>query len=275
MKATFTLFFVIICCATVAQVRNFRVGISANLPVIPTQEVDQQLNMTIPFSTGYSSYYVTAATIRESYESRAGVNVHGSFEIPVSTRFSLKSGLTLSYLRYKQTVAVAQLSNMNFNTGNPNVIVGSPYSAFYGYIIRDADYREGNYRWEDLEPVRLTPSDKIGTTSLIQMQVPVLLGTTFFKNKLNVNAGAVTSFALHASAYKMTYPSTEKVTNTSDFTAVSFGSMISVSYSITSRIAAEISGQHYFSPLYKSDYQSVDKAKLNLFSAGLTYVIRN
>jgi hypothetical protein len=263
---------------TAAQIKNLAIGFSVNKALIPEVSNDHKLEsqLSSPYA-GYSAFYSTFATVRQSFDEKAGFNLKGSFDYGISKKFFLTTGLTVSYSRYRMRNIVDALQpiqpNVDFRDNSLN-----PPSPYYGYQVGSpyGNIYQGGYRYTDLNPPVITINDseskEIGKTTFISLQVPMLVGTSFLKNKLSTRIGAVTSFILHASTYQWEALKAEKKTSTNDFTPVSAGAMLQANYNFTSRISVEISGQHFFNSLYKNP--EGEKAKLNLFSAGLSYKLR-
>jgi hypothetical protein len=277
MKTSFIFFFAILSLPAFSQIKNFRIGIEANYALIPSVESKPQVSTYLPAYTGYSAAYIAVASLKESYSSRPGLNLRSSFELPLTNRFYLKTGLTFSCISYQRSITIEKLSAVPALPNNEtyNVVVGSPFSSFYGYRVDNVwspgGSVRGDERWADLNPVILEDENKIGKTTLINLQVPILVGTTLNKGRIGIHAGAVTSVALYASAYKLNSFSAEKTTTTKEFTPISFGAMAGLSVKIFKNFSTDISGQYYFSSLYKEQFQESGKARMNLLSAGISY----
>jgi hypothetical protein len=276
MKKIMLLFLLTISWSAFPQIKNLRIAIGANTAIVPSVSTDAEINTHFPDYLGYTSYYVAVAKLEESYSSKPGFDLKGSFEVPVSNRLTFTTGLTFSYLNYQRKFSVIPMSNgidwrEETNTGT----IGTPGSYFYGYIVEgiwnpDGTVSGGDPRWGDIRPVVTGDVSKVGKTTLVNAQIPLLLGATFHREKIFVNAGGVASVALYASSYQMNFLTAERQNNTDHFSTVSFGAMFSAGYNFTPKISAEVAGQHYFNPLYKSESQS-GKARLNILSIGLRY----
>jgi hypothetical protein len=189
-------------------------------------------------------------------------------------------------------------------------LAGSPYPILWGYKVdevygSEGPVLEGNTRSQDLYPLIVENENKIGKTILVNVQVPILIGKNLNKGRIGIHAG-VASVALYASTYKLdsfsagkktntieftrfhselerkTYTieltpisfGAERKTNTNEFTPISFGAMVGLSYKVLNNMAVEVSGQHYFSSLYKEEFQEGGKARMNLVAAGISYQLR-
>jgi hypothetical protein len=266
---------------TAAQIKNLAVGFSVNKAWIPGVSNDQTLQSPLPSPyAGYFAFYRTYTTVRQSFDEKTGFNFKSSFDYGISKKFFLTTGLTFSYTRYQAHNIVEGLQPVQWDLNLCSTCFRDNTSPVYdyGYQVGSpyGNLSPGGYRFKDLIPPVIIISDsetkEIGKTTFISLQVPMLVGTSFLKNRLSTRIGAVTSFILHASTYQWEALKAEKKTATNDFTPVSAGAMLQANYNITSRISVEISGQHFFSSLYKNP--EGEKAKLNLLSAGLSYKLR-
>ena len=247
-----------------AQITNIRVGGGVTNSAIRNTETRIESSRPPRVSTQLGSgMYVSSVTVTEKFESQPGFNFKFSFDYKISPRFFLTSGLNVAYTRYKRSIELNDVDYFDFDSPYQT---GQPISSFYGFFIND----------NDLTP-RIPPTgdkSKIGQTSHVAVQIPILAGTTFFKNKLGVRAGLVTSFTLYASTYESNLREIKRNNISDKMTPVSAGGTVQLDYRVSRLISVDVSGQHFFTPLYKENYRAAGKAKMSLVSAGVSFKIR-
>ena len=254
-----------------AQIKNFSFHGSANYPIIKTVETDHQ-SITLPIAgaAGYTSYVIPVG-IRESYASKVGFEIGSRFDYNLTSKFFITSGLSINHIRYKRTVEISHLSP-NIQIYNLPTTVGQPFGALYGsFATRDA---RGNV--ELSPPALLQKSENVGNTTTLGLQVPVLIGTSFLKKKLEVRTGALFSYLLYATQTKQQYTaSTQSLSEYKDsskdgFNEFQAGIAIQTTY-LFGRIGVDFGVQKFFTPIYKSSEQFGGEAKYNVLSLGLSY----
>lgn len=281
MKISFAVLVMVFALSASAQLKNFRLTAGANYAIIPAPPSGESETLVLP-PTGYSNYYTGTAFLSESYKSRPGFSLGSSVDVTVHPKVFLRSGLIFSVINFRLTTTIEGLSSFTPTTSGTVVKPGTPFSPIYGYVIDGiygglGDYvvdDDGHLRWADIKPIEQRNEDKIGKTRFFCIQVPLLAGTSLYKDRIVISAGAVVNFLTFASVYQSNFVSVEKENATSSFTSLLPGAMIAIDFKILSRVSAEISGQHYFSPLYKSEYRQAGNSYLNNFVAGLSYRLR-
>src|SRR5688572_2108961 len=198
MKRSLLLFCMLSAWAAQAQVKNFSFKAGVNYPVIPTKTMETQIKtLGTPGYEGFS--FINVGSISLSHESKPGIDLGGAVDYSISRKFFISTGLNLSYLRFKKRVKIERLGSDDVFDGdfNPSTTVGTPMGSFYGSIIyRDAN---GNVVVDENGQPRtqitsLRSTDDHGKTSTLYLQVPVLVGTTFFHHKLIVRGGISVSY---------------------------------------------------------------------------------
>ena len=183
-----------------AQITKLSFYISGNYPIINEVETKQR-TMPVPIAaaTGYSSY-VTPFRIKESFTPKVGFDVGSRFDYPITPKFFVISGISLGYLRFQRTVELSQISpDIQFH--NLPATVGQPFGSLYGsFTWRDP---QGNVVLNP--PLLPQRSENIGNTATLSIQAPVMIGTNFPNEKLEVRTGALFSYLLHASETKERY----------------------------------------------------------------------
>lgn len=279
MKIRFAIWLLLAALPATGQFKNFRVSAGVNSSYISDPAANQSTMVALPPSTGYSSYYTGKGTIREDYSSRPGLFASGSFDVSVHLKFFLRTGLTLSVVNFRRTTKVENLPAFTPTSGGTAVSPGVPFSSFYGYVV-DGIYggrfemdASGQLKWDYITPAEQEEQNKIGKTRLFNIQIPVLAGTSLWKDRITVSAGAVINFVGYASVYRWDLSEVEKHDETDQFTAVSPGAMMALGYTISRKISIDVSGQHLFSALYKPEHRLAEKSHLNTFTAALNYAI--
>jgi hypothetical protein len=279
MKTRFAIWLMLAALPATAQLKNFRLSAGGNTTLIADPGANQSTVLALPPSTGYSNYYTGTGIVREDYSSRAGVFIGSSFDVPVHPRFFLRTGLTFSVVNFRRTTTVESLPAFTPTPGGTAVTTGLPFSSLYGYVV-DGVYGgrfevdgAGKLKWDYIKQADQEQQNKIGRTRLFTIQVPLLAGTSFWKDRVTVSAGTVINFVGYASVYRWDPSNAEKHNETDQFTAVSPGAMMALGYTISRRISIEASGQHFFSPIYKTEHRLAEKSHLNTVTAGLSYRI--
>ena len=276
MKKPLLLAFILIAFISEAQIQRYSFKAAANYPFIPDVKTSQDLAVGIPVSAGYGSYTVKA-TLKQTFESHVGFDVSGNVDYSVSNKFFITTGLSVSYLRFKQSFTVEDLGNAEAPLEFPVVEgVGVPFGSIYGDIIfRDAD---GNASPTPTSPGLIKMSDKVGETTTLYLQAPVLAGTSLVKGKLLIRAGATFSVLLNATTYSSeitrngTNLSVKDVKNNTreGYNEVLASATVQATYLVTKRIGIDLMANKYLSPIY-SDSDQENKAKYNVMSLGLSY----
>jgi hypothetical protein len=271
------------------------VSININQPFI--QDVKQRDLITpLPISpaTGYYSVSNTNfGELKETYDEKPGIGVQVKILYSISAKIFISTGLDLSFLRYKRSIEVADL----YDTQN---IIGHSWLTNVRAANGDLIFNQnGGFTYDP--PMIFGPSDKIGKTSAFFAGAPVLVGTTFLNEKLTILGGGIFSLPITASTYeqelifeydgkfslggvgsgapfvfsgsKVHQQDTRK--NVTYHFKPSAGLMMQISYRLLKKLQADLTMQKNFTPIYKSEYQSAGKAKLNLLSLGISYTVMN
>jgi len=270
MKKSLLLVFIFIGVASEAQIKRYTFKAGANYAIIPDVTHKEEMELQIPPSVGFISMQTTTASIRQQYKERAGFDAGASLDVGLSKKFFLTTGLSVSYLRFKQSMTITTLESNTIDMELPTggVIVGAPI---------------GSIKFEDLGGDRDAPmlitSDKNGETATLYLQTPLLAGTTFFKDRLIVRGGATISYLLNATTYKMTasyqggtlQAHDVKVDSREGYTELLASATVQATYLVTKRIGVDFSANKFLSPIYSGEDSSSDKAKYNTLALGVSY----
>jgi hypothetical protein len=248
-----------------AQFSNFAVEASVVFPFLPDQKQTSDIR-NIP--TSYSDYQLQTSWT-ESFEKKAGFKIGAKVDYKITPKIFITTALNFQQVRYKHST--------NFNNQFPLMagIPGVPYT-FGGISIRDpatgviVTLPEGSPLYTSSEP-----SNKLGNTELYYVQMPVTVGISLSK-KFAVSGGLLFSQLINARVQKqslsLTSGPSEKVEDSDDdFTALSYGAVLEVSYLLTKNISADFSMSRNFNSLYTGTERNSEKTKLNLISLGLGY----
>ncbi len=262
--------------ASEAQIKRYSFRVAANYPLIKDVTTSDVMTLTTPWYMGTSGSnpinYTAETTIRQSFNGRMGFDASGNIDYAVSKKFFLTTGLTISYLRFKQIITIEGLGTSQSLTEIP-AISGGIIGDFYGSItFRNTG---GNIV---TQPAQLTQSDKLGETTTLYLQTPVLVGVSLLKDKLLIRGGVTFSFLLNATRYKSqssyngtAFVSSDYKDNTKEgYTDVMASGTVQATYLITKRIGVDFSFNKYFTSIYSNTDQS-KKAKYNVLSLGLSY----
>ena len=257
-----------------AQIKNFSIQAGANYPLIKDVEKKvETIFLPIPSSTGYTTISTgVTGGIKESFSSSVGYQIGGQFDYSLGSNFFLTSGLSINYLRFQRSVTVSDLTLAVEQPVRVPTTVGQPFGAIYGgFTLRDVN---GDVVLTD--PRVPNRSENYGNTTSLSVQLPVLVGTSFLDNKVEVRIGPVFSYLLHATEIKGEYIgfnslSEYKDSSKDNFNEFQVGATIQTTYRVGQKIGVDFTAQKFFTPIYKSGYQAGGEAKYNVLSLGLSY----
>lgn len=271
MKRSLLLFCILWSIGAEAQIKRLTFKAAANYTIIPAEKFTQKITPVIP-SSGYTTISTSTATFKESYEAKPGFDVGGSVDYIVSPRFFITTGVNFSLLRYKRIFTIENLQvddfNSPLNTSAGNAI-GQPFGSI---VFRDVN---GNTLPEGAVNL-LQPSQNKGKTSTLYLQIPVLIGTTFFQDKLFIRGGISFSYLLSASVYTDRYSLTSGIESYKDKSRDSFNALlaagtINATYMITKSLGVDIGVSKSLTPIFG---ESKVKSKYNTFSLGVNYTLK-
>ena len=259
-----------------AQFKNFVIYASGNYPIIKDVEAEHQtIPIPIPAATGYASF-VTTGGIKQSFKSRIGFEIGGRFDYSLTSKFFITSGLSLGYLQFQRTAEITHLTSdiQLLPLHNLPTTVGEPFGTIHG-----------SFRWRDAQgnvipnpPVLPQRSDRIGNTTTLSVQVPLLFGTSFLEERLEVRTGAMFSYLLRATQIKEQYAaSTQSLSEYKDDSKAGFnefqaGIAVQSSYLLGRKFSLDLTAQKFFTSIYDSD-NSGGHAKYNVVTLGLSYLL--
>lgn len=250
-------------------------------------------------TSGYSVTYFNVGKLRETYNEEPGIGLQTKILYSISPKIFVSTGLDLSFLRYKRSIEVDDLYD-----NDARIIIGSSFP-----FLTDPDgnrivNRDGTFA---IDQSRIFgPTDKTGKTTVWNVGIPILAGTTFLNDKLTISMGGIFSVPVTASTYEHElvyeygqviwiggvdengdYPmniigqdryqfrqqDTKK--NVTKQFKPSAGLMMQIGFRLWKKFQADLTMQKNVTPIYKSEYQSAGKAKLNLLSFGFSYSFLN
>jgi hypothetical protein len=212
--------------------------------------------------------------LKESFSEKRAFSVRGQFDCPVSKKFYITSGLSFNYIQFRRQTAITSLpsgieASINFP---PPVIVGQPFGTFFGSFGRDAN---GNIVIDPQQT--LVPSENIGKTRALFFQVPVLIGSSILKDKLQLRTGPVFSYLVSSSEVKQDvsiggiHEYTDRSGNS--FDKFQAGISLQTTYMVGRSIGIDAGAQRFFTPIYANGIQG-GKPKYNFLSLGISYNFR-
>lgn len=265
----------LVCIPGMAQIKNFSIGVSTNYPLInSSREVALLLNDPVPTPSGVGSLVVYGA-IKETYKAKAGATLSGSMDIGISRRFFITTGISFSQLRFTRLAEIQGIEYGVWPAASPYASeepssIGSMYG--YTYSLNGAN--------PEVEP---SPSQRKGETTARYVEVPVLAGTAFLKEKLSIRAGAIGACFIQATEYRSRAAQSiglnisreeYKEKDPKNFTSLLMGAMAEVNYQLTKRISVELAAKNYFQPIYKKDNSMKSDSRYLLLSAGVRYTFQ-
>ena len=282
MKQLLPLLFLLSASVAFGQLKNFSFSLSANYPLIgDVIENNNEIVALVP-ATGYTRYWANVGNLRESYDTKPGINFSVDFQAYEFGKYFIRTGLELQYYRYQRSITVEGIiqDQVTFPVSiHPNVTVGSSYGVITA-IQRDpegnilVDSVTGFLNMGSVEPLQSNPN--LGKTTSLYLQVPVTIGRKFMRDRLIISAGTVASFIVRATEVKEEFSVASGIheytdKSTEGFNAFLLGGVANVTYFLHKQIGLKLSYQRYFNPIYKSDYQAAGKTYFNILSAGVTF----
>lgn len=259
-----------------AQIRNFSIDLSVNRPVIADISKKPNVYGTTP-TTGY--YSVTNPwTIHEQYEEKPGLSLTTTFQAFTFKNFFIETGLGLQRYRYtRSTYVEAQSSGLNPGTLQYPIVDGQPYGSIIGsWFQRDPD---GNIIVNPGGQLSLLPqpSENVGKTTTLYLQLPVTVGKFFLKNKLLVNVGLTADILMLSTEVKSSYSMENnqlvyneyKDKRVEGFSSVMLSGLFQTSYFITKNIGIDLTYQRSFTSIYSDS--EIGKSYYNILSFGGSY----
>lgn len=268
MKSICTILLAFTMVTAYSQISGFRIKAGVNTGFVGSYSTPLKLNTYTP-SPGYYSSSPNLWSLKYTYEAKPGFEAGAAFDYPLGKRFYITSGLDVSLIRYKSVAKAKNISMADPIVGSDlyGGIVGTPFGAIQAG--RDLDHE----RIPDSPSIRIEDDNenKLGNTSLVFINVPLLIGTNILKDKAFVRAGLTGSFIAHASTWQwrqtLSRYSIERDNNAADnFNRISASATLQAGLNITSNLALQLSGQYFVRPLYKEGDQRMTTA-----SAGLVY----
>ena len=260
-----------------AQFKNVSILAGVNYPMIKDVEKSvDRIVLPLPAATGYVSVSTAInGGITESFTSSIGYQIGGQIDYAFGSKFFLTSGLSVNLFRFQRKVSVSDLTVTNEQPVliQPSSNVGQPFGSLYGgFTIRDATGRVV----VSTDPMLYQRSENVGNTTSLSIQMPLLAGASFLKDKVELRMGPIFSYLLHATQIKHQYSSPGASSDYKDSSKGSFnqfqaGAVIQTSYRITQKFGIDFSAQKFFTAIYKDSSQAAGKAKYNALLLGLSY----
>lgn len=257
-----------------AQFKDFSFRAAATFPLIASTNENVELNMVpISAAAGYNAVVVRTGTVRQSFQGKVGFDLSGRFNYGIAKRFFLSSGISATCIRFRRTVEVESLNEISQPTIPlfPTIPGGSAGTPFGTIIPVDANGEVINHT--ELK----SASPDLGNTTTWNIQVPLMAGTSLFKEKVLIKAGPVFSYLVYASEIKQQYNmqtttmSVYKDVDKQGFNDILASGMLETTFRATSRLGIDFSAQHFFTPVYANEGQSGSGARCNNFLIGVSY----
>ena len=283
-----------------AQIRSISIGGGVNCPFF--KEVvhkPKAVPPAIPSMSGAITY-TGVGRVKETYEAHPGVDLAGRIDYELSPHVFISSGLSASYLRFKYSPIIVLQPYTN-----PTSLYPVREDGLIIYPVREGGQiiHDSIYQLPVGEPV--SGSDRVGETTTLYLQLPLLAGTSLCKDKLILRAGINVGILLRATAIRQVYTlsgfefptnpirwtpdsivantiprdigfSLEEVkdTDTGNFKKIQGSLLIQGSYLITRHISLDFTAQQFLTPIYETHYQDNKKSRYATLSLGVSYYIR-
>lgn len=264
-----------------AQIKNLSLSFSGNYSLNGTKTKSNKLQFTQSDpATGFTVTTVNVGSLRESYSGRPGFDFNVRGQVYQFNNFFIETGIGINYSRFKRSIEVAALS------GSQTVLVpGGTIGGNYGVIIGSPIGRDSLNRViiGGQPGTLLEPDEKIGESSTLYLQIPVIIGRHFWNERFQVRAGLVMSALLRATEYKSGYSQyqynqlptlyTYKETSGEGFNNLLISASTEFTYSLTKQVGITTSLLHSFSGIYDEDNRPGGKARLTTVSFGVRYLL--
>lgn len=268
-----------------AQKKGYSIQAGVNYSMIGNVS-ETHLSRDVPtLVSGYvQSLTMNQHTNKEVYKGNTGFFVSIKKDRAIYKRVFLTTGLSLEFRRFNRfLISENKSAPISFaNGGNflyvavtpkPGIIYGNGLMINQnGYVVIDPNAQPITYQSKS--------SKRTGDTEMLSLEMPILVGTRFFKEKLVVQGGLNIGYLLTASQYKRRYASspptyyTRREENSDDFNKFSYGLTFSTSYRFTKKFGVQFSALGNLTPLYSDKGKLAGDTYLNSFSAGVSYFIK-
>ena len=252
------LLFVFVNSIAYGQLKRFSIQLAPNYSIIGEQS-DPLPSTLNPSNSGFSISTISPYRLKESYDSRMGISLKTNFDYQFSNNYFFSSGLRLDYIRFRRQISVIE------NNVTPVLIRTDTYQFFPS----------------PSRPINIEEPEQLGESTVLYLQIPFLVGTTFLNNKLLIKVGASFSFLARATVHKMQYSynysqnySQSSIYNdkTGDgWTNTIANAVFDATYLITKNVGIDLNYQRSISPIYDEGNQFGGKAKYNIISLGVSY----
>jgi hypothetical protein len=236
------------------QLKRFSFQIAGNYPLIANQVVNENISLFRHTSSGSLTSTDYFSSIREKYEGYMGINVKGFIDYQIFNKIFISGGLTIDYLRFKRST-VYESSDDGISI-QPAVL---PPTGELPLTTANVFFSQGS-RMED---------KRAGESTATYVQIPVLMGTSFFGDKLQLKAGSSIALLAKGTLYKSS--TGYKDESADGFNNCLFNGLVDVSWQIKS-IGINLNYQRSFSSIYDKE-QSIGRPKFNILSLGVSYSI--
>lgn len=255
------LLFVFVNSIAYGQLKRFSIQAAPNYSVIGEQSQPFPLpSIQIASSSGFSVYTNIFDRVKESYDSRMGISLKTNFDYQFSNNYFFSSGLQLDYFQFRRQISYIE------NNFTPGLIRTDTNQLYFPSPSR---------------PINIEEPEQLGESTVLYLQIPFLVGTTFLNNKLLIKVGASFSFLARATVHKMQYSynysqnySQSSIYNdkTGDgWTNTIANAVFDATYLITKNVGIDLNYQRSISPIYDEGNQFGGKAKYNIISLGVSY----
>lgn len=238
-------------------------------------------------STGYTYYWSSTDNMKEAYETKPGFDFSSSFDVFSFGKFYIHSGIGVQLLRFKRNLVITDTSNpMNNVTLGTIQTTGYPY---YGMIYGTSSTQDpdGSLLIDALNGspssyVELAQDPKVSQTTVVFLQVPVMIGRKFFNERFRMQVGVVPSALVRATRYEQlysfngnggVYTEIKKNKSRDGYTNFLINGAFETSYFITKNIGVTLGYQRSFSPIFEAENRTVGKTYFNSVSLGVSYQI--
>lgn len=267
-----------------AQIKNLSLSFSGNYSLNGTTTKSNKLRTTQSDpATGFTVTTVNVGSLRESYSGRPGFDFNVRGQVYQFNKFFIETGLGINYSRFKRTIEVVELAGSQVSIMPGGTLGGGAIGSNYGVIIGSPMVRDSLGRIiMGRQPGSLPePDEKIGETTTLYMQIPVIIGRHFWNERFQVRVGLVMSALLRATEYKPGYSYYQqpafyayKETSGDGFNNLLVSASTEFTYSITKQVGITTNLLHSFSGIYDENNRPGGKAKLTTVSFGMRYSLK-
>jgi hypothetical protein len=269
MKKILFIAFVFLSLYSNSQNLNYSISIKYNQSFIHSVETKPDIPDYSTSSAG-GIFYSNTVGIKESYTSKSGGSINGKFSFSVYSGFFIESGLQLSLIQFKKEseIVSSDISELEIEIFYSGSSTHNIFGSFFPPITTA----------NTIENENTEKPEKLGNTSTVYSEIPILLGYSFFNNRLKCKLGIITSFLAYAEVYTYDYDNPQiyftndiiKDKSADGFKNLVWNGSLEIEYLVYKNISLNLNYSRSLNSIY-DDNASIGEPKYNVFSLGISH----